>query len=73
MIQNDNQTTTRPGKEIMPRSARAGTSARPGSSSLRMGEDDDDQFNPSAPATEGDLSRIIEALDRQNDELANQR
>ena len=57
----------------MARSSRAGTCARPGTSSLRIRENVGDQFDPSAPATEGDLSRIIDMWEKLFDELAAQR
>ena len=72
-IQRDKQTTTRPGKEVMARSSRAGTSSRPGSSSLRIRENVGDQFDPYVPATEGDLSRVIDMWDKLLDELAAQK
>ena len=43
-IRIDDRTTTRPGKEPMARSYHPGPSARPGSSSLRIRESDDDQY-----------------------------
>ena len=57
----------------MARSYRPGPSARPGSSSLRIRESDDDQYDPAAPVTEGDLSRFSEMWERLFDELAAQR
>ena len=72
-IRIDDQTTTRPGKEPMARSYRPGPSARPGSSSLRIRESDDDQYDPAAPVTEEDLSRFSEMWERLFDELAAQR
>ena len=72
-IRIDDRTTTRPGKEPMARSYRPGPSARPGSSSLRIRENDDDQYDPSAPVTEGDLSGFSEMWERLFDELAAQR
>ena len=40
---------------------------------MRIRESDDDQYDPAAPVTEGDLSRFSEMWERLFDELAAQR